>query len=244
MNEKVKELLTPQLLKWGGDSGDNFSEELEKFAELIIKECTRICTQENPDPRDSVELQCANRILNHFDVLNYRFPAIDGSKVNNIFDVKSEWPMDDSSLKKYLSVKYANTAISDLSYFVSEDNQKITTEDSLVFVSEDSVLLSGFQWAYNNTHSYYKIETTKFVGTNESYSDTTQITEEEYNSISTGITNITLSDGKVIEVSLEKTFKTYYDYEKELNEKKRSIRILKPEFGYTVQTELESFMNG
>ena len=70
MNEKVKKLLTPQLLEWGGDSGDNFSEELEKFAESIVRECTRICTQENPDPRDSVELQCANRILKHFDVLD------------------------------------------------------------------------------------------------------------------------------------------------------------------------------
>jgi hypothetical protein len=165
-------------------------------------------------------------------------------KVNNIFDVKSEWPMDDSSLKKYLSIKYANTAIQDLSYFVSEDNQRITTENSEALISEDSILLSGFQWAYNNTHSYYKIETTRFVGTNETYSDTTQITEEEYNSISTGTTSITLSDGKVIEVTLEKTYKTYYEYEKELNEKKRSIKILKPEFGYTVQTELESFMNG
>ena len=165
-------------------------------------------------------------------------------KVNNIFDVKSEWPMGESSLRKYLAVKYANTAINDLSYFVSEDNQKITTENSLEFVSEDSILLSGFQWAYNNTHSYYRIDTTRFVSTNEKYSDTIQITEDEYNDLSTGITNITLADGKVIEVTTEKTFKTYYDYEKEMNEKKRSIKILKPEFGYVVQTELESFLNG
>jgi hypothetical protein len=39
MNERLKELLTPKLKEWGGDTGDNFSEELEKFAELIIKEC-------------------------------------------------------------------------------------------------------------------------------------------------------------------------------------------------------------
>jgi hypothetical protein len=39
MNERIQELLTPKLKEWGGASGDNFSEELEKFAELIIKEC-------------------------------------------------------------------------------------------------------------------------------------------------------------------------------------------------------------
>lgn len=68
MNEKIKELLTPLLLEWGGASDDNFPEELDKFVELIVKECARVCTQENPDPRDSVELQCANKILNHFGI--------------------------------------------------------------------------------------------------------------------------------------------------------------------------------
>ena len=39
MNERIKELLTPKLKEWGGASGDNFSGELEKFAELIVREC-------------------------------------------------------------------------------------------------------------------------------------------------------------------------------------------------------------
>jgi hypothetical protein len=40
----------------------------QKFAELIIKECARVCVQENPDPRDSIELQCTNRILKRFGI--------------------------------------------------------------------------------------------------------------------------------------------------------------------------------
>ena len=43
MNERIRELLTPKLKEWGGASGDNFSEELEKFAELIVRECADIC---------------------------------------------------------------------------------------------------------------------------------------------------------------------------------------------------------
>lgn len=39
-----------------------------EFAELIIQECVRACIQENPDPRDSIELQCANRILKRFGI--------------------------------------------------------------------------------------------------------------------------------------------------------------------------------
>ena len=51
MNERIKELLTPKLKEWGGDSDDNFSEELEKFAELLIRECAEVCkAQSTYDP--------------------------------------------------------------------------------------------------------------------------------------------------------------------------------------------------
>ena len=43
-------------------------EQVEDFYKLIVEECARVCIQENPDPRDSVELQCANRIKKHFGV--------------------------------------------------------------------------------------------------------------------------------------------------------------------------------
>jgi hypothetical protein len=39
MNERIKELLTSKLKEWGADSDDNFSEEIQKFAELIVREC-------------------------------------------------------------------------------------------------------------------------------------------------------------------------------------------------------------
>ena len=44
MNEKIKSLLTEQLKTWGGSSGDDFSEELEKFAMNIINECVSCVT--------------------------------------------------------------------------------------------------------------------------------------------------------------------------------------------------------
>ena len=70
MNEKIKQLAAGavfDVIALGRHDGVLFTEtELEKFAELIIKECARVCVQENPDPRDSIELQCTNRILKHF----------------------------------------------------------------------------------------------------------------------------------------------------------------------------------
>ena len=78
MNEKIEELAKQaggrirNVCYGHGDYVDEFqlskSKNIEKFAELIIQECMRVCTQENPDPRDSIELQCSNRIKQHFGI--------------------------------------------------------------------------------------------------------------------------------------------------------------------------------
>lgn len=69
MNERILELLTSKLKEWGGGVDDNFSEELEKFAELIIRECANFLDENSgyddagnswhPEPED---------LLNYFGV--------------------------------------------------------------------------------------------------------------------------------------------------------------------------------
>jgi hypothetical protein len=61
MNERIKEFITPKLKEWGGASGDNFSEELEKFAELIVRECAKVLW-------DSNDILGEYRIKKHFGV--------------------------------------------------------------------------------------------------------------------------------------------------------------------------------
>jgi hypothetical protein len=69
MNKRIKELLTPKLKEWGGDSGDNFSEELEKFAELIVRECAQVCRdQPNVYALKADRDNCAIAIEQHFGV--------------------------------------------------------------------------------------------------------------------------------------------------------------------------------
>jgi hypothetical protein len=74
MNERIKELLTPKLKEWGGASGDNFSEELEKFAELIVKECAQafeaeVDTWKEMEPyQGSMKRKGTQAIRKHFGV--------------------------------------------------------------------------------------------------------------------------------------------------------------------------------
>jgi hypothetical protein len=70
MNERIKEL---EKQCWGYrvdgvlvDGQLHF--DTEKFAELIVAECVRVCVIDLADPRDSVELQCAKKIQKHFGV--------------------------------------------------------------------------------------------------------------------------------------------------------------------------------
>jgi len=41
---------------------------LEKFAELIIYKCVRACVEDIADPRDTIELQCAQKIKLTFGI--------------------------------------------------------------------------------------------------------------------------------------------------------------------------------
>jgi hypothetical protein len=76
MNERIKELMPLKLKEWGGDSGDNFSEELEKFAELIVRECAEVCRQQQYYDADDEHkrgvnggsITCMNAIKRHFGV--------------------------------------------------------------------------------------------------------------------------------------------------------------------------------
>jgi hypothetical protein len=63
MNERFRELAEQQ-----GLTGPNYlisSQELEKFAELIVRECIRLCDQVVPDPGAN---DCIDNIKQHFGV--------------------------------------------------------------------------------------------------------------------------------------------------------------------------------
>ena len=69
MNDKIIQLITDGYCIFEDREWYEFSpDELDTLVELIAKECMLLCTCENPDPRDSIELQCSNRIKEHFGI--------------------------------------------------------------------------------------------------------------------------------------------------------------------------------
>ena len=138
-------------------------------------------------------------------------------KMNNIMDVKKDWPLDQRSLAVAINDKYANNGISQSQ--------------------------TGYQWAFNNTHSYYKIETRTLVTSGEKVTDIIQVDANTFANIATSSVLYTLPDNNVLKIDTSKNAKTYYEYEVEENERKRNIKILKEEYVPAVKNEFIGTIN-
>lgn len=138
-------------------------------------------------------------------------------KLNGIMDVKKDWPLDQRSLSVAINDKYANNG---------------------VLVSQ-----TGYQWAFNNTHSYYKIETRTLVTSGEKLTDTIQVDANTFANITTSSVQYTLPDNNVLKIDTTRSAKTYYEYEVELNDNKRNVKILKEEYGAVVKDEFIRVIN-
>ena len=137
---------------------------------------------------------------------------------NDIIDPQYDWPLKSDTLidyinTKYSTVEYANTA---------------------------NTLVTGLSWAQNISHvqAYYKIIT-------RTSADGTDIVEKitvdanTYANIAATSISYTLNNASSITQTVSKTTQTYYDYELELNEAKREIKLLKGDFVSEVEKEFK-----
>ena len=129
---------------------------------------------------------------------------------NDILDPQFDWPMDYRTLISFIDEKYSASA---------NANQ------------------SGSSWAQSHTKAYYKIETRTTISTNTITVNEIEIDANTYANVTSSSSNVTLADGYVITIAVSKDTQSYYDYEIEFNESKRSIKLLKPEFVSAVEEE-------
>ena len=136
--------------------------------------------------------------------------------LNDIVDPQFDWPLDQRTIISYMNEKYSANA---------------------------SVGQSGVNWAQANIHSYYKVETRTTNSTGSELQSKLQIDANTYANVAATTTNLTLDDGNSIIITVSKETKSYYDYEVEENETKRTIKLLKPEFIRPIENELISALS-
>ena len=133
--------------------------------------------------------------------------------INDIVDPQFDWPLDQRTIISYINEKYSANA---------------------------SVGQSGTTWAQANIHSYYKVETRISNSTEAQLQSKLQIDANTYANVAATTSNLTLDDGNSITITTTKETKSYYDYEIEENEAKRTIKLLKPEFVSSIEEELRN----
>lgn len=136
--------------------------------------------------------------------------------LNDIYNPQVDWPIEQRSLIRYLDKKYYDEADT----------------------ANTSIL--GSNWARTNVYGFYKIETQIIVKTGEKTEEKFQVDANTYANIVPSTIVKTLGDGNTVSISTLKEIKTYLDYEYEINENKRKIKILKPEFINAVEQELQT----
>lgn len=134
--------------------------------------------------------------------------------MNDIIDPQFDWPLEFRTLSNYIDKKYSANNYSDTA----------------------NTGVSGLTWARTNPHSYYINEITEYSG--NTFSQMLQLDSSTYANTITGSSQITLKDGSKINQSNVKSSISYYEYEMNENEKKRSIKLLKNEFVFALEQEL------
>lgn len=134
---------------------------------------------------------------------------------NDIIDPQFDWPLQYNTLINFIDEKYtANGAAN-------------TTPQT------------GLAWAQsaNNVKAYYKVITR--TSSTDSLIEKIQLDANTYTNTSISTTTFTLQDGSTVTETITKETQTYYEYEIEENEKKRTINLLKKEFVPEVEKEFK-----
>jgi hypothetical protein len=135
--------------------------------------------------------------------------------MNDITDPLYQWPLQSRTLNKFITTKYGSNLYADTA----------------------NTGVSGVSWASNNIHSYYKV-VTKINNTLQlkTYKKTI-IDLNTYSEIVATSNNYTLQDGISFTLETSKETRSYYERELDLNENRRKIILLKPEFVPEVESE-------
>lgn len=133
---------------------------------------------------------------------------------NDIMHPQFDWPLEQKALNNYIETKYLSRA----------DTANGQT---------------GTTWSKTNIKEYNVTETKTITTTGEKTVSIIVVDSGSYANTVDSLQTKILNDGNPISVSRTKSTKTYYDYEVEVNESKRNIKLIKPEYVPLIEEEFK-----
>lgn len=137
---------------------------------------------------------------------------------NDIMDPQFDWPLQYQPFVNYVNTKYSAPKYADTA------NTSVT----------------GLSWAMNtnNVYAYYKV-VTRTNSDDISIIERIEVDANTWANVAATTVNYTLQDNSTITEKVTKETQTHYQFEEEVNESKRQIKLLKPEFVEQVEKEFK-----
>jgi hypothetical protein len=135
---------------------------------------------------------------------------------NQILDPIWEWPMSYNSLMQYIDSKYATEA---------QDAGK-----------------TPYEYVNTTVYAYKKIITTTELYTGIETIKEVSITQDDYNTLSESTATYNIPGGTSCTVTITKNIVTLYDYEEELNESRRQIKLLNSTYAGEMEQQFAELM--
>lgn len=193
-----------------------------KTTEVVVNLLTRFSIEQSLKENSS--------IFYEYDIRDGDTPEIIASKIygsperhwiillfNDIINPFYDWPLQYDTLIKFIDEKYLSSANSN--------------------TSGDGVI-----WSKANIHSYYRVENC-VVPDGTTTIQKYEVDANTYANTIVSLNNTVTLPGNVnVVFNTTKETKSYYDYELQENESKRTIKLLKPEFVVTLEKELENIV--
>jgi hypothetical protein len=105
--------------------------------------------------------------------------------------------------------------------------------------ANNSPVIDGYDWSRANIKNYVIIDTVTDLQTDTIKTEEYIVDANTYANTTVSTSTVTLVDGDQIEIVRTKRQDSYFDYENNINENKRIIKILKPEAIRAVESEFK-----
>jgi hypothetical protein len=144
---------------------------------------------------------------------------------NKSMDPQWDWPLTSRQFGDYIVSKYTNDAANSLNISANT-------------VSKSQVLY----YTQSTIHHYDKSITTTDNSTKTQSIKTIEIDGDTANSVISGKTTISFSDGSSATQSISVNSVSIYEYENTLNENKRDIKLINSSYVLSMESQLKSLM--
>jgi len=145
---------------------------------------------------------------------------------NQSLDPQWDWPLTSQQFQKYIVGKYKQDTANSLNISVSSVNESQVLSYTLATVKY-----------------LEKIIITKDNTTQTKSAKTIRVNLNAYNAITPSETNVNFSDGSSATRSITKRIISVYNYENNLNESKRNIRLINASYVGSLELQLQSLMS-